>query len=205
MVQRLSHAALEVFSFVKTLVGILAIAFVLRFFIIEPFKIPSSSMVPTLQIGDYILVLKYSYGISLPFVTHSPYQWSTPTRGEIVVFTRPDDPKTAEDDSDKHIIKRVIGVAGDTVQVQGTQVLVNGKALDEPYARWANGGNLEGYFGPMTVPAGHIFLMGDNRDHSLDSRFWSDHFLDVRRVKGRAVMVFWSLDAPLSRIAKILH
>lgn len=195
----------ETVAFLKSLVGILLIAFFIRFFVIEPFKIPSSSMVPTLQIGDYILVLKYSYGISLPFVTYSPVQWDSPQRRDVVVFTRPDDPKTPEDDSDKHIIKRVIGIAGDKVEVRGTQVFVNGEAQDEPYARWANGGNLEGYFGPMTVPEGHIFLMGDNRDHSLDSRFWSEHFLDVRRVKGRAVLVFWSLDEPFSRIAKAIR
>ena len=195
----------EIFEFFKTLIGIVVLALGIRVFIIEPFKIPSGSMIPTLQIGDYILVLKYSYGIRLPFMADSPYQWSTPKRGDVVVFTRPDDPQTPnEDDSQITIIKRVIGLPGDTVEVRNTQVFINSEPLSEPYARWGEGGSVEGNFGPQKVPEGHVLLLGDNRDHSKDSRFWTDHFLDIKRIKGRAVIIFWSWDS-FSRIGTLIR
>jgi signal peptidase I len=190
----------EIVSFLRTLVVIFAIAFSLRVTVVEPFKIPSGSMIPTLQIGDFILVLKFWYGLRLPFVTDSAVMWNQPKRGDVVVFTRPDDPNTPdEDDSEIHIIKRVVGLAGESVEVRGAQVMVNGATLDEPYAQWSDGGKIEGNFGPYTVPPGHVLLLGDNRDNSKDSRFWSNPFLDVKRIKGKAVVVFWSWDS-LSRI-----
>lgn len=190
----------EVVAFFKTLIVILALAFSIRVTIVEPFKIPSGSMIPTLQVGDFILVLKFWYGLRMPFVTQSVAMWNTPARGDVVVFTRPDDPNTPnEDDSEIHIIKRVVGLGGETVEVRGARVLINGKQLDESYARWSEGGKFEGNFGPRVVPAGHVLLFGDNRDNSKDSRFWTDPFLDVKRIKGKAVVVFWSWDS-LSRI-----
>jgi len=195
----------ELVSGIKTMVAILAIAFALRVCVVEPFKIPSGSMKQTLQIGDYILVLKFWYGLRLPFVTNAAATWNTPKRGDVVVFTRPDDPQTvAEDDSDIHIIKRVIGLPGETVEVRGAEVLINGEPIEEPYARWSAGGNIEGNFGPAVVPPGHILLLGDNRDESKDSRFWTEPFLDVRRVKGRAVVVFFSWDS-LKRIGTVIR
>ncbi len=183
-------------SFVKTLAVILAIAFSIRVAVVEPFKIPSGSMIPTLRIGDFILVLKFWYGLRLPMVTDTYTLWNTPERGDVVVFTRPDDPNTPdEDDSSIHIIKRVVGLPGETIEVRGTQVLINGQPLEESYAQWIEGGNLEGYFGPRTIPPGHVLLLGDNRDHSKDSRFWTEPFLDIRRIKGKAVVVFWSWDS----------
>jgi signal peptidase I len=195
----------EFVSFLKTLVVIFAIAFSLRVTVVEPFKIPSGSMIPTLQVGDFILVIKFWYGLRLPFVTDTAVEWNSPKRGDVVVFTRPDDPNTpGEDDSSIHIIKRVIGLPGETLEVRQAQVLINGKPLSEPYARWSEGGKIEGYFGPVTIPAGHVLLLGDNRDNSKDSRFWTDPFLDIRRIKGRAVLVFWSWDS-LSRIATVIR
>ena len=186
----------EMVEFGRTLIVIFALAFSIRIAVVEPFKIPSGSMIPTLQIGDFILVLKFWYGLRVPFVSNSVTTWNTPKRGDVVVFTRPDDPNTPyEDDSAIHIIKRVIAVGGETVQVRGATVYINGEALDEPYARWSEGGKYEGNFGPQKVPEGHILLLGDNRDNSKDSRFWTDPFLDVRRVKGKAVLVFWSFDS----------
>lgn len=190
----------EIVAFFKTLAVILGLAFFIRVTVVEPFKIPSGSMIPTLQVGDFILVLKFWYGLRVPFVTDSVAVWNTPARGDVVVFTRPDDPNTPdEDDSEIHIIKRVIGLGGDTVEVRGARVFINGQALNEPYARWAEGGKFEGNFGPRTIPAGHVLLLGDNRDNSKDSRFWTNPFLDVKRIKGRAVVVFWSWDS-LSRV-----
>jgi signal peptidase I len=190
----------EIVAFFRTLIVILGLAFSIRVTVVEPFKIPSGSMIPTLQIGDFILVLKFWYGLRMPFVIDSVAMWNTPARGDVVVFTRPDDPNTPdEDDSEIHIIKRVVGLGGESVEVRGARVFINGKALEEPYARWSEGGKFEGNFGPKTIPAGHVLLLGDNRDNSKDSRFWTDPFLDVKRIKGKAVVVFWSWDS-FSRI-----
>lgn len=195
----------EAFSFIKTLIVILAIAFSLRTCVIEPFKIPSGSMIPTLQIGDYILVLKFWYGLRLPFFTDTVAAWNEPKRGDVVVFTRPDDPNTPnEDDSAIHIIKRVIGLPGDTIEVRDALVFINGEALVERYARWMDGGSPDGRFGPAIIPPGRIMLLGDNRDHSKDSRFWTEPFLDIKRVKGKAVIVFWSW-ASLTRIGTLIR
>lgn len=219
----------ELVAFVKTLVIILGLALIIRIEIVEPFKIPSGSMKPTLQIGDYILVLKFWYGLRRPEF-HAPdirmgswhgipypivrdfgismkqfVTWQHPKRGDVVVFTRPDDPSTPyEDDSQIHIIKRVVGLPGESVEVRGAQVLINGEPLEEPYARWVHGGGFEGDFGPQTVPEGHVLLLGDNRDESKDSRFWTVPFLDEERIKGRAVIVFWSFDS-LSRIGNLIR
>lgn len=160
-------------------------------------------MYPTLKEGDHILVSKLSYNLRLPLMVNGIYNFSQPQRGDIVVFTRPDDPKSPEDDSEINIIKRVIRLPGDVVEVKDTRVLINGQALDEPYARWDLGGLIDGNFGPRAIPPGHVFLMGDNRDHSKDSRFWSDPFLDINRIKGRALIIYWSW-AGLSRIGTLL-
>lgn len=197
--------AAEVISFVKTLAALIAIAVVLRGTVIEAFKIPSGSMIPTLRIGDHILVSKLSYGIRLPFMTSMVYQYAEPKRGDIVVFTRPDDPATPdEDDSSINIIKRVIGLPGEEVEIVGTKVIVNGRPIDEPYAVWDEGGVKS--WGPEKIPAGHVLLMGDNRDHSKDSRYWTNPFLDIKRIKGRALVIYWTWDTSrFGRIGSILH
>lgn len=190
----------EALSFIKTLALFIGLALLIRGTLIEPFKIPSGSMIPTLQIGDRILVSKLSYGIRLPFMTGFVYQYGAPKRGDVVVFTRADDPDTsAEDESSINLIKRVVGLEGETVEVKNATLYINGKALEEPYARWTHGGSSDGEFGPQVVPAGKIFLMGDNRDQSRDSRFWNDHFLPTWRVKGRALLVYWNFES-LDRI-----
>lgn len=195
----------DVRSFFKTLAIFLVIAYLLRASVVEAFKIPSGSMKPTLQIGDHILVSKLSYGLRLPFTNGFALRYDEPQRGDIVVFTRPDDPKTLEDDSAINIIKRVVGIPGDTVEVRETKVYINNQLYSESYARWDQGGIHDGNFGPEKVPAGHIFLMGDNRDHSRDSRFWSEPFLDIERVKGRALIVYWTWDSQWwERIGKVI-
>lgn len=200
----------EVWAFLKSLVWILFLAYCIRETVIQPYKIPTGSMIPTLLISDHLLVSKLSYGLRLPYIPYFKffekiqYQWAMPKRGEVVVFTRPDDPASPEDDSDINLIKRVIGLPGEVVEVKGTQVYINGKALNEPYTRYSEGGLWEGNFGPATVPAGRIFLMGDNRDNSKDSRFWTDHFLEADRLIGRALFIHWSWDS-LSRIGTIIR
>jgi signal peptidase I len=110
-----------------------------------------------------------------------------------VVFTRKDDPNTlAEDESKVNIIKRVIGLPGDTVEVRGRTVLINNEPYNEPYeVRWEEGGR--DHFGPVTVPADKVLLLGDNRDKSKDSRYWGDGpFLDSDLIKGKAQVIYWS-------------
>lgn len=194
----------EILSFFKTLALFVIAALVLRASVVEAFKIPSGSMIPTLRIGDHILVSKLSYGVRVPFMTHSAHVFSQPQRGDIVVFTRPDENITLEDESDINIIKRVVGLPGDKVEVRDTKLYINNQPLDESYARWEDGGIREGNFGPETVPAEHVFLLGDNRDHSRDSRFWQDPFLPIDRIKGRAMIIYWSWDN-LARIGTILR
>lgn len=194
----------EILSFFKTLALFLVVALFLRASVVEAFKIPSGSMIPTLRIGDHILVSKFTYGLRLPFLDNMIYQYSTPERGDIVVFTRPDDPLTPEDDSKINIIKRVIGLPGDSVEVIGTKVYINNQEYPESYARWDEGGNSN--WGPETIPQGALLMMGDNRDHSKDSRFWGDPFLPVERVKGRALLIYWTWDSDfLGRIGKVIR
>lgn len=203
----------EVKSFFNTVIFLIIAIYVLRGSVVEAFKIPSESMVPTLRIGDHLLVEKVSYGLRMDGIKIGRFRllgtpnalvnYSMPSRGDIVVFTRPDDPRSPEDDSEINIIKRVIGLPGDKVEVRGTKVLINDQPLDEPYARWLEGG-MAGNFGPESVPAGRVFLMGDNRDHSKDSRFWSDPFLDVRLIVGRALFIYWSFNS-MDRIGTILR
>jgi signal peptidase I len=195
----------EIISFISTVSVLVGIAFlIIRPTFLEPFQIPSSSMEPTLQITDRILVNKLSYGLRIAFVTNTVFEWSKPERRDVVVFTRPDEPETEMDEHSTNFIKRVIGLPGDTVEVKGPHLFVNGKLQDEPYARYSRGGAPEADFGPQTVPEGKVFLLGDNRDDSKDSRFWEEHFLDIKRVKGRAFMIYWSF-AGLNRLFNIIR
>lgn len=193
----------DIVSFLKTLTLFIAAALVLRASVVEAFKIPSGSMIPTLKIGDHLLVSKLSYGFRLPLLIRTVYQWGLPQRGDIVVFTRPDERGTTEDESSINIIKRVIGLPGDIVEVRDTRVFINNVVLPEDYARWDEAGLHGGNFGPETVPPGHVFMMGDNRDHSKDSRYWEDPFLEVDRIKGRALIIYWSSENP-GRIGQVV-
>ena len=193
----------EIISLARTLVIFVGIAVLLRGSVVEAFKIPSSSMEPTLQIGDHILVNKLSYGLWYPLAKESVTMFSKPSRGDIVVFTRPDDPDTTDfDESDTNIIKRIIGVGGDTIYLKGMNLYVNGTPQEDEQAIWLLSGIKD--FGPITVPQGKVLLMGDNRDHSKDSRFWNDPFLDETRIKGRAFIIYWSFYS-LKRIFNILR
>lgn len=173
------------YELVKTLMFFVVMAIVLKASVVEAFKIPSASMVPTLEIGDHILVNKLSYGFRLPMMTLTAFDYRVPTRGDVVVFTLPEDPGT-------NIIKRVIGVPGDTIQVKGMKLYINGQIYDKDseYAIWVRGGIKD--FGPVVVPPGKVLMLGDNRDQSRDSRYWDDPFLDVSRIKGRAFIIYWN-------------
>jgi signal peptidase I len=169
----------------------LLLALFIRTFIVQAFKIPSGSMIPTLQIGDHILVNKLSYGIRIPFWEHYAVDFGHPQRGDVVVFIFPED-------RTKDFIKRVIAVAGDTVEIRGKKIFINGKQMADPHAHFegddpqAMGLVSREDFGPKTVPANHIFVMGDNRDRSYDSRFWG--FVSLDDVRGKAFLIYWSWD-----------
>jgi signal peptidase I len=169
----------------------LLLALFIRTFIVQAFKIPSGSMIPTLQIGDHILVNKLAYGVRIPFLEDYVLEFSKPQHGDVVVFIFPED-------RSKDFIKRVVGVAGDTVEIRGKRVYINGKQVDDPHAHFEGddpqtaGLPSRDDYGPKTVPENHIFVMGDNRDRSYDSRFWG--YVDLNEVRGKAFLIYWSWD-----------
>jgi signal peptidase I len=169
----------------------LLLALFIRTFIVQAFKIPSGSMIPTLQIGDHILVNKLAYGIRIPLWGHYLVDFGKVQRGDVIVFIFPED-------RSKDFIKRVIGVAGDTVEIRGKKVYINGQQIDDPHAHF-EGDDPQNIlpasrddYGPTKVPANHIFVMGDNRDRSYDSRFWG--FVNLDDVRGKAFLIYWSWD-----------
>ena len=168
----------------------LLLALFIRTFIVQAFKIPSGSMIPTLQIGDHILVNKLSYGLRIPLWGHYLAEFRKPQRGDVVVFIFPED-------RSKDFIKRVIGVAGDSVEIRGKKVYINGQPVEDPHAHFEGDDSpgsiqVRDDYGPKRVPENHIFVMGDNRDRSYDSRFWG--FVNLDDVKGKAFLVYWSWD-----------
>ncbi|MCW5626177.1 MAG: signal peptidase I [Burkholderiales bacterium] len=214
----------------KSFFPVILAVFVLRSFLVEPFKIPSGSMIPTLLVGDYILVNKFTYGIRLPVINTKLMEVNTPKRGEVMVFRYPENPSL-------DYIKRVIGVGGDVVTYRNKRLTVNGELvqvdaeldynymegaglnfisakrfreqlgdhghsiivnLDSPPVQLAGVRtfphrenceyNEEGF--TCKVPAGHYFMMGDNRDSSSDSRYWG--FVPDGNVVGKAFLIWWN-------------
>ncbi len=155
----------------------------------QAFKIPSGSMVPTLTIGDHILVTKFLYNIKAPFGDTILVRFSEPQRGDIIVFKYPED-------ESKDFIKRVVGIPGDRIEVRSKRVWINGELLPEPYVQHTDLNVLphqvqpRDNLGPLTVPPDSYFVMGDNRDQSLDSRFWG--FVKLPKIKGKAFLIYWS-------------
>lgn len=188
---------------------------VIRSFLAEPFRIPSGSMMPTLLTGDFILVNKFAYGIRIPVVNRKLIEIGAPARGDVIVFRYPVDPST-------DYIKRVIGVPGDVIEYRGRQLSVNGQPVArEPLGRYVGEGasaymtgadrllerlperaheilELPGTRGQRvpegrwTVPAGHFFVLGDNRDNSQDSRVWG--FVPEENLVGKAFMIWMNWD-----------
>lgn len=163
----------------------------IRKYLVQAYKIPFGAMRPTLLVGDHILVNKFIYGIKIPFLDVTLVPIKEPERGDIVVFEFPEDPK-------KDFIKRVIAVGGDTVEIRNKTVYINHKLFEDPYGTYLDPHIIPGRarprdnFGPVTVPYDSLFVMGDNRDHSYDSRFWG--FVKQEAVKGKAVNIYWSWD-----------
>ena len=167
------------------------IAMFIRTFIIQAFKIPSGSMLETLQIGDQILVNKFIYGIKIPFTGGKILiPMKEPQKGDIVVFEYPEDPS-------KDFIKRVVATGGDTLELIDKKLYVNNKMVeDEVYAVYKTKDIIPGNFSSrdnlrkIKIPENKLFVMGDNRDNSHDSRFWG--FVDLKAVRGEAFIIYWS-------------
>jgi len=194
-------------EYVEAIVIAVVIAFFIRTFIIQAFKIPSGSMKPTLQIGDHLLVTKFIYGIKIPIIRKTLIPISDPKRGDIVVFIYPED-------RSKDFVKRVIGVSGDTIEIKDKKIFLNGMPYKDSYGVYADDMIIPGAaqprdnFGPVTVPSGNLFVMGDNRDQSYDSRFWG--FVDQRDVLGKAFIIYWSwnnedTNVRWNRLGRLLH
>jgi len=194
-------------EYVEAIILAIVIALFIRTFVIQAYKIPSGSMKPTLQIGDHILVSKFNYGIKLPFLRTTLIPVGAPQRGDIVVFIYPKDPS-------KDFIKRLIGVPGDTIEIRNKKILLNGLPYNDKNGVYVDNLVIPGAvqprdnFGPVTVPEDSLFVMGDNRDESYDSRFWG--FVSKKDVLGKALIIYWSWNQEehwirWSRIGGILH
>ncbi len=177
-------------------------ALLITTFIIQAFKIPSGSMLETLQIGDHLLVNKFLYGLKDPFSDAYLIQGVHPKVGDIIVFRYPKDPSI-------DYIKRVVGVPGDILEMKDKQLYRNGIQINEPYTQHSQPMvmiPIRDNWGPLSIPDGKYFVMGDNRDDSLDSRFWG--FVDHKNIRGKAWIIYWSSqglkDIRLDRIGKTI-
>lgn len=206
-------------EYVEAIIIAVLLALLIRAYVIQAFKIPSGSMIPTLLVGDHILVNKFIYGIKLPFSDNRIFIFRPPRRGDVIVFSFPGNREKEEcrniiknissrislafssgnplylfRDDCRDFIKRVIAVGGDKIEIRDKKVYVNGVLLKEPYIIHNDPLVLKDSprdnFGPFIVPRNSFFVMGDNRDQSYDSRFWG--VVDMKDIKGKAFILYWS-------------
>ena len=182
-------------EYAESIVIAVILALFVRTWIVQAFKIPTGSMENNLLIGDHLLVNKFVFGPTIGAVDRALLPIRNIRRGDVVVFKYPDEP-------DRDFIKRVIGLPGETLEMRAKKIYIDGKPLDEPYVHFLQPASdaqeitrfdMREQYGPVTVPAGHYFVMGDNRDNSQDSRYWG--FLPAHYVKGRALMIYWSYES----------
>jgi signal peptidase I len=183
-------------EYFESIVVAVILALFVRTFIFQAFKIPTGSMKPNLLVGDHLLVNKFVFAPTASPLERALLPMRPIERGDVIVFKFPEEPE-------RDFIKRVIGLPGDTLELKNQTIHINGMPLIEPYAHYlyppmgegqADSFDLRRKYGPVTVPDGHYFMMGDNRDDSQDSRFWG--FLPASYVKGRALFIYWSFDTP---------
>ncbi|SRR5688572_13500711 len=186
-------------EYFESIVVAVILALFIRTFVVQAFKIPTGSMEPNLLVGDHLLVNKFIFAPTASTVERLLLPMRPLQRGDIAVFKFPEEPE-------RDFIKRVVGLPGDTIELKQRQVFINGAKVDEPYAHYlfpqgegdeSTVFDVRERYGPVTVPADHYFMMGDNRDNSQDSRYWG--FLPAHYVKGRALMIYWSFDAPVGQ------
>ena len=179
----------------EALIFAVVVATIVRTYFFAPFQIPSGSMLPTIQIGDHIFASMYTYGSPIPFTDIKLFKKPV-KRGDIVIFPYPQDPSI-------DYIKRTVGLPGETLEIRNDQVFINGERLDEPYAyfepnerksRQAQGLTAapSSRYGPVKIPQGKLFAMGDNRYNSADSRFWG--FVNIDTITGKGQIIYWSHD-----------
>lgn len=184
-------------EYAEAIVIALLLALFIRTFIVQAFKIPSGSMIKTLLIGDHILVNKFIFGPRVDIsdlVNFRLFTLKKPERGDIVVFLAPQE-------TNKDYIKRVIGLPGETIEVRDRRVLVNGVPIEEEaYVFFASPYPVPALdnVGPLKVPEGHYFVMGDNRENSNDSRVWGT--VPFELIKGKAILIYWSWNGPDFRV-----
>lgn len=180
-------------EYFESIVIAVILALFVRTWVVQAFKIPTGSMENNLLIGDHLLVNKFVFGPTGTERAILPVR--DPRRGDVVVFKYPDEPE-------RDFIKRVIGLPGETLELRAKKVYINGQALDEPYVHFIEPASesqevtsldLRERYGPVRVPEGQYFMMGDNRDNSQDSRYWG--FLPRHYIKGRALMIYWSYES----------
>lgn len=200
---------------IESILVALFFALLIRTFVVQAFKIPSGSMEPTLLVGDYLLVNKFIYGYKFPLIDKRILTFKKPERGDVIVFKYPVDP-------DKDFIKRVVAVEGDTVEIRDKKLYINNKLFEIPQAVYRDPVIIpkelapRDNYGPVKVPKDSLFVLGDNRDSSLDSRFWG--FVNLNDLRGKALIIYWSFDSnndyPIyrldkkirfSRIGKLIH
>ncbi|MBI4685762.1 MAG: signal peptidase I [Nitrospirae bacterium] len=196
-----------IWEYTEAIITALIFALIIRAYIVQAFKIPSGSMIPTLLIGDHLLVNKFIYGTKIPFSDKRVLLFKKPEKGDIIVFKYPEDPK-------RDFIKRVIAVEGDVIESKNKNIYVNGKKAEETYTQHTDdsirpiGIEPRDNFGPMIVPQNKCFVMGDNRDQSYDSRYWG--YVDIKEIKGKALIIYWSWDSKskmprVTRIGRLVH
>jgi signal peptidase I len=184
-------------EYAEAILWAIAIAFLIRTWVVQPFTIPSGSMEDTLVVGDHLLANKFLYGIRIPFTDARILKIRDPRRGDVIIFKYPED-------RSKDFIKRVIGVPGDEILIRNKQVFVNGVPYRNPREVHKEPLVLpreqspRDTFGPLRVPAGSWFVMGDNRDRSYDSRFWG--FVRDADIVGSAFVMYWSWDGEKWRV-----
>jgi len=183
-------------EYFESIVVAVILALFVRTFVFQAFKIPTGSMKPNLLVGDHLLVNKFIFAPTASALERALLPMRPIERGDVVVFKFPEEPE-------RDFIKRVVGLPGDALELKNQTIHINGMPLLEPYAHYQfppmGDGQVDGFdlrrkYGPVTVPEGHYFMMGDNRDDSQDSRFWG--FLPASYVKGRALFIYWSFDTP---------
>jgi signal peptidase I len=182
-------------EYFESIVIAVILALFVRTWVVQAFKIPTGSMENHLLIGDHLLVNKFVFGPTTGAFERGVLPMREPRRGDVLVFKYPDEP-------DRDFIKRVIGLPGETLELRAKKIYINGRPLDEPYVHFLEPAHdaqeitsfdVRERYGPVTVPEGQYFVMGDNRDNSQDSRYWG--FLPRSYIKGRALMIYWSYES----------
>ncbi len=184
-------------EYTESLIIAVVLALFVRTFVFQAFKIPTGSMEPNLLIGDHLIVNKMIFAPTATAVERAILPTRDVRRGDIIVFKYPEEPE-------RDFIKRVIGLPGDRLELRSKVLYINDQPLQESYAHYATpptvdqfgaSGDLRESYGPVTVPQGQYFMMGDNRDNSEDSRYWG--FLPASYVKGNALFIYFSFDSGL--------